>query len=399
MTQSAQPHLFWIHTVSLPDQLDSATWLDTTQALRSMGWQVTLISSGSREGTASLRGIYYTVVSKPNVYFLGQLLYHLKLSRRILSNWRNIDIILFHQMSSFWMIPLRLLSLFLWKRPLFVLDTRTLPMEHTENLGLKDRLRVAFFMFVTNYSRLWVDGQLAITEPMAEAIKIPPRQYWGVWPSGVDAERFQDVQTERHWPQAGDPVRYVYVGALSTERNLLGFCRALEQANAEGIPCEMLIVGGGTQEADLKALAATSEGRIQMLPPVPHDQIPELLMQAHIGVLPFPDEQRFNVSSPIKLFEYLASGLVIYSTKLICITNVTGDHPDIFWAKASEDAAFLAAIREVHQQRDRLPEIGAEMQSLADKWTWGEAAKKLARGLQKGLAQFGRAEGNSLTST
>ena len=40
----------------------------------------------------------------------------------------------------------------------------------------------------------------------------------------------------------------------------------------------------------------------------PHDQIPEVLARAHVGVLPFPDEEKFRVSSPIKLFEYMAAG-------------------------------------------------------------------------------------------
>jgi glycosyltransferase involved in cell wall biosynthesis len=123
-----------------------------------------------------------------------------------------------------------------------------------------------------------------------------------------------------------------------------------------------------------------------VLPPVPHSEVPGLLAQAHIGVLPFPDEEKFRVSSPIKLFEYMASGLVILATRIVCHTDVVGSGAYVVWAEDASIEGLLAALRSAWAQRDTLEQMGSRAADDAAAWTWYESARKLRVALEVGLS-------------
>ena len=377
----ARPHLVWVFADSLNASLDAATWLETTAALRRQGWRVTLIDEGD-EGLHQVRGVEVLSFPKPDTYLVRQEIFHRSIVRYIRQHWDDIDVVLFHQMSTPWMLPLKARRVASGrKRPLFVMDTRTVPMTV---VSFKDRVRSLFDNAMNRAANRWVDGQTAITVRMAEAVDISPNHLWGVWPSGVNAEQFAHAR-ERHWPADGEPIQLIYVGAIFQERNLMGLCRAVEAANAAGLSFEFTIVGDGPERADLADYAARTEGRIRVLPPVAHAQVPDLLAQAHVGVLPFPAEPKFRVSSPIKLFEYMAAGMPILATRIVCHTDVIGDTPIAFWAEPNGDDGLYRALTRCWQARAELREMGGRSTKTVDNWTWDAAAHKLSSALMYGL--------------
>ena len=107
MTQRTKAHLVWIYPGSLADDLDAATWLDTTAELRRLGWQVTLIAVGPA-GQQRVRGVEVLCVPKPEIYLVRQCVYHIRLLRLLARQWAMIDVILCHQMSLPWVLPVRL---------------------------------------------------------------------------------------------------------------------------------------------------------------------------------------------------------------------------------------------------------------------------------------------------
>lgn len=109
----------WVSPVT-PDKLDSATWVDTTRELRRQGVDVTLITIGPA-GKQSYRGVEVLNIPRPKVYLLGQALFHLGVLRYLLPRLRSFDVILFHQLSAVWLLPLRLAGR---RRPQLVMDTR-----------------------------------------------------------------------------------------------------------------------------------------------------------------------------------------------------------------------------------------------------------------------------------
>jgi glycosyltransferase involved in cell wall biosynthesis len=223
---------------------------------------------------------------------------------------------------------------------------------------------------------------------MADAVGIPQEKLWGVWPSGVDQKLFYPALVARKWPLKGEAIQLIYIGVLNYERNLMKLCQAVEKANSEGISLRLSLVGKGTEQEDLESFASQTNGRIQVLPPVQHSQVPDVLAQAHIGVLPFPDEEKFRVSSPIKLFEYMAAGLPILATRIVCHTDVIGDGSFAFWAEQSDEASLLSALHLIADNSDRLSEMGYQSALASRDWTWSESARKLREALENGLKKL-----------
>jgi glycosyltransferase involved in cell wall biosynthesis len=220
---------------------------------------------------------------------------------------------------------------------------------------------------------------------MASAAQIPSEKLWGTWPSGVDLEHFAQAHSARIWPTSEDTIRLIYHGSMHYERNLMTLCRAVIRANSDGIPIMVSLVGDGSERAELESFAADTSGIVQIIPTVNYEVIPGLLAQAHLGVLPFPDELKFQVSSPIKLFEYMAAGLPILATRIVCHTDVVGNGGYAIWAEDASEKCLTEALRLAWRSRDSLSEMGQLAIRAANEWTWEASTSMLNNALLNGI--------------
>jgi len=380
-----QRHLIWLYPGYLNKALDAETWLATTDELRQMGWDVLLVSAGPL-GRQFIGDTEIYCVPMPNIYLVRQLVFHLGIYWLLLRFRSRMDIILFDQISAVWLLPVKLVSKLMRKRhPLLVIDIRSLHMPSLRHQGFKGLLRGKFQEYIRREASHWVNGYLTITARLADFIQTPRDMLWGTWPSGVSLELFERAQQAHRWPSQKDPVRLIYIGTLNVERNLMNLCRAVDLANSEGVSYELWLVGDGDERQSLVEYATGTQERIKIKRPVPHAEIPQLLTQAHVGVLPFPDEIKFQVSSPIKLFEYMAAGIPILATRINCHTDVIGEGKYVFWAETADLSGLFEALKLVWQNRDMLKDMGALASSAARSWTWHESALKLSRALEYGL--------------
>lgn len=388
-TMVASPTMVWVVMEPLGEVLHAAARVEPASELQKLGWNVTMVAPGDATRCQPLRGFQLQTLRRPDVYFFRQLLYHLGVIFFLLRRWSQVDVVYFQHQSTFWLLPLMLLCrLSNRPSPLFVMDTRTVPMTV---LGRRDKLRARFEWNMYRLGRRWADGHTAITRRMAEAVGVTGDRLWGVWPSGVNLEQFAPARRARHWPSGDQPVELIYIGALYPERNLMTLCQAVVAANQADMHFKLTIVGGGPEWEALAAMARQKDDAIQVLHSVPHEEVPSLLTQAHVGVLPFPDEATFRVSSPIKLFEYMASGLAIMATHIVCHTDVVGEGDYVCWAYGSDQAAMVDALQRCWDARPDLPGMGAAAAAAAPDWTWAAAARKLDRALRGGMGRLGLA--------
>jgi glycosyltransferase involved in cell wall biosynthesis len=383
-------HLAWIYAGSLAGALDASTWLRTSKELRALGWRVTLIGAGDR-GLQDISGMDVLCFSRPEIYILRQVAFHLRVLGWLYAHCGTTDIILFHEMSAAWILPLRIILRLKGERcPLMVMDSRSLPMTDEQVETWKDRVRRLAFRIDNRIGNAWSDGRTAITERLAEALHVPSKKLWGTWPSGAAAEDFSSARGKRGWPPPEGPVRLIYHGALHRERNLATLCQAVMQANERGMCFSLTLAGDGTDRFRLVELASRSKGVIEVVASVPYAAVPGLLAHAHVGVLPFTNDEKFRVSSPIKLFEYMAAGMPILATQIVCHTDVVLDGKFVFWAEAADESALLEGLKQVWNGRDALPEMGREAGAASNSWTWAAAAVKLADALERGIREAGR---------
>ncbi|MBN1230775.1 MAG: glycosyltransferase [Anaerolineales bacterium] len=377
------------------DQLDAATYLTTTRELQTLGVLVTLVAEGER-GWHTYQGISVYGVPKPNIYLARQMFFHLEAIRFMRELRASSEetrtlptIILFHEMSAPWLLPLKLFQQVFSpeERPLYVMDTRTLPMEPENHSDFKVILRALFHSWMNKLANRLGDGRLVITPPMAKALRIPSGKLWGWWPSGVDQQRFDGVAQARKWPDSQEEIILTYIGCMHYERNLMAFSKAVARANLMKSRFRLLLVGDGREWQDLSDYASQGDYGVEVRPPVLPDLVPAILSSSHVGVLPFPDELKFQVSSPIKLFEYFAAGLPILSTRIISSSTVVGNSPCVFWADGSDEESLYQSLENLWENRHLLSEYGKVSLTLAEAWTWRRSADRLYQALLQGLKE------------
>lgn len=379
------PYLLWVTTSSLDNKMERGhKWLEMAHELRKLGWYVNLISQGPT-GYRSILGVETYCISQPNIFLVGKVIFHIKLLVAIAKWWSDIDIILFDQISAPWLLPIRFIRTLLGKdRPILVMDSRAVQLTAPT---LKAQMHQIYQKFVAQLANKWADGQTAITYRLAKVAGIPEEKLWGTWPSGVKLEQFAPVQKTRRWPSSGAPIHLIYVGVLYHERNLMEFCQAVEAANDDGMQFVFTIIGDGSAKLELENYALQTQGRIRVLPPVPHAEIPALMGQAHVGVLPFRDTIYYQISSPIKLFEYLAAGLPILATRIACHTDVLGEADFVFWANTGSVEDLYSALQQAWLAHFSLDTLGTRAAAIAPSWTWEASAQKLDKALTQGMAR------------
>lgn len=382
-----RPVIYWIADNDLSQSLHAGTWLETTRHLRAMGWNLQLLSPSPRHGEREVRGVKVRFFRKPMIYFVQQMLFHLKVWRWILGREEKAAILLFHEISAGWMLLFQWLNRFLWQRNFFfVLDTRTLPMEPEENLSLRTKLRRKYITICSQHGAQWFDGRMVITPAMADVLGIPEEKLWATWSSGVVPELFAACANHRQYPQKDEPVVMMYIGCMHVERNLLAMCEAVVGTNVKQQDFHLILVGEGNDEERLRAFAEKHPDSIEFHGSVPSSEIPAWLSKAHVGVLPFPDEEKFRVSSPLKLFEYLAAGMPVMATHIRCHTDVmTDDAPYVFWAYGSDKVALAQALMQIQEKKGDLAVLAKSTTENIERWTWRHSAEQIAAGLLRHL--------------
>jgi glycosyltransferase involved in cell wall biosynthesis len=377
-----RPSLVWIYGGPLIG-LNRQTWLKTSANLCKLGWDVTLVVADIPGNEVDKR-TRVICLPKPRVYIVGYLVFHGFLLGWLLLNYGSIDVIMFHQDSAPILLPIAPLRKLLGRHtPQIVMDSRTLPMSVAT---VRAKIQALHFKISHRLANWLADGQTAITSRMAQAVHIPDRQLLGIWPSSVALDIFGPSVSIRRFPGPEDPLRLIYIGALEPERNLISLCEAVHMAKSEGLLVALTLVGEGVQRAELERYAREKgDGAIAVYAAVPYEEVPKALAKADVGVLPFPDEIQFRVSCPLKLFEYMAAGMPILATRVVCHMDVIGEDDYVFWAEDGSPDALAIAIRRACARTADLSKMGQRAAAATQAWGYEESARKLAEALQKSL--------------
>ncbi len=148
-----------------------------------------------------------------------------------------------------------------------------------------------------------------IGDEFTEQFKVPSEKIVPC-PSGVDAKTFLERDSMSF--NGTQPDQYtkvlVYVGSMEPGRMLSLLVQAFSIVRRKKGGVKLLMVGDGTDRANLENLAHQLgvEEDIVFTGKVPQAEIPDRIATADIGVCPVPPTPFFKVSSPIKMFEYMA---------------------------------------------------------------------------------------------
>ena len=111
-----------------------------------------------------------------------------------------------------------------------------------------------------------------------------------------------------------DVVKFVYSGVLDENRGMRRMLGLLDSMDRLPIKANLVIAGSGDWEKEIQSIASKDE-RLHFLGEIGFDEVCKMLEEAHVGIMPMPETTIWRTSSPLKLAEYLASGLITIGPK------------------------------------------------------------------------------------
>lgn len=273
-------------------------------------------------------------------------------------------------------------------RPALLTDAATASASKLQRLAKRD-------------ARVWrgADGYVTITAGLARELErhFGPRPRMAVVADGVRAPEHADqgraadpaahadrINSAATLPDApgtttDTPFTIGYAGHLYPWKGVELIIEAVTAlADTRG-----LIVGGHEQEPDLariKQLAVQLDcaSRVTFTGPIPPADVAARLRDADVLILPNPPSAiSSDFSSPLKLFEYMASGRPIVASDLPAFREVLRDGENALLVEAGNPQALVAGITRLKQD----PDLGARLARQAGddvrEFTWARRAERL----------------------
>jgi glycosyltransferase involved in cell wall biosynthesis len=259
------------------------------------------------------------------------------------------------------------------RSPRVLLDVRTPPVEAGPLRGVLQDLR--FRTTLRLYGRR-VDAITATSEGLADhvaGLAHRPREDVAVWSSS--GSRWADAPPPEEsgaWrPELAPALRsrtvLMYHGSVSAGRGLDQTLRAMALATPVAPDLALVVLGDGPALPALQRLAKELrlDEDVWFVPPVSHDRVLGFLRAASAGVVPLPPRWEWQVSSPVKLAEYLCAGRPVVLTDIVPHRIVPRDEPFVFWAGSGTAEELARAFVAVAASAGRLRELGEEARTWA----------------------------------
>jgi len=176
-----------------------------------------------------------------------------------------------------------------------------------------------------------------------------------------------------------------YVGRLKTlgmEKGVADLLQALRMAKAEQIFFG-LVVGGPEQDKEqyetmAKALKLTGDD-VRFTGAVPATAVPIALAACDVLVMPFPDKPHYRkYMSPLKMFEYMASGKPIITSDLPPVRDVLSESTAVFCEPGSADS-LLHALRFIIAHPEDAASRARTAAALVQEHSWEKRMERILR--------------------
>lgn len=340
--------LLWLTVAPLDAPGYRATQFGMAIALEKLGWQVHLIGkSDSSKSFKGFSGFHNRVSLVPRMGRLStELKYHLHFWKTLFRE--EVDIVMFEPPQLRLIMLPALLSWLRLLRTRFVLDVRTPLVEEAVRSNV---LRFNYW-FALRFAGLFLAGITVISEGLKKDLK----RFWGdgkpvaVWGSAVDPEVFNP---RRIYPDLRkslgleNRVVFFYHGSLTLTRGLPELISGIRKLSTEHPKIALVFLGDSPSANELKRQthAMGLSDKVYFLGSVDNSDVPKYLAAADVGVIPLPDERCWQVSSPLKLFEYMSMELPVVVSDIEAHRSVLARAPFAVYAGEVSPEGFYLALK------------------------------------------------------
>lgn len=195
---------------------------------------------------------------------------------------------------------------------------------------------------------------------VSEALKAHLVAAWGlpaekilVFPNGVDVHRFQPDQQARAVARAelgvdANPL-VIFVGNFYKWHDIETLLDAFAQTLVVQPAARLMLVGDGAQRQAMIEYAnyLGISHATQFVGLVAHEKVPGLLNAADIAVAPVPKMTQQMWLSPLKVFEYMASGTAVVASAVGQVAEVVHDGDNGLLVPPGDSSALAAALQKL----------------------------------------------------
>jgi glycosyltransferase involved in cell wall biosynthesis len=217
-----------------------------------------------------------------------------------------------------------------------------------------------------------------------------PETKSSIIPNGVDLDAFQSANDGK--ALAGlDGFIVGYVGVLREWVDFEPLFRALSAVDKR---IKMLVVGKEGQFEETRNLARICDvsDRVIFAGEVDYADVPQYVAAMDVCVIPFKSNDISAGAVPLKLFEYMASGKPVLSTKLQGVQAVAGDAVQ-YCSCASDYIEQITALYEDETLRKQIGRVGEKL--ISAKYDW----RHISKTLESTLAHAAKQDNASQTRT
>lgn len=177
--------------------------------------------------------------------------------------------------------------------------------------------------------------------------------------------------------------RFVFFGIYQSYYNIEILLRGFRAARQRGLDAELHFFGAGAQQARIRSAANTHDDvfehgryRIEELTST------ELAVDDCTLLLPFASVRENDIRSPIKLYEYMATGLPIIASRTRQILT-TLEHARTGWLVDADDPGeWCDAMLRLHSDAELRRSLSAAMQAIYPEHTWPRRMARLYAALE-----------------
>lgn len=202
-----------------------------------------------------------------------------------------------------------------------------------------------------------------------------PSELATVLPDGCTLENF-----EAYYKNAllqNDTLKLAYAGSFGVGRGY-----EVIQALAEQDKDNSYYIYGGNKEDALKVISHEPPENIAFQGFIANREIPRALCSQDILLLPYQNtliakgEDTGKVMSPLKLFEYMASGRVIIASDLEVLKEILNES-NCYFAVPDDPSSWKKAIEEINNNRDEAIQKAHRARKDVEQYTWKIRAQKM----------------------
>jgi len=375
-------NIYWVVSNRFDTKIDKSTCLETGEVLAGENFFVTLLCGFSKEkyipSGYKLKIKYFKAIDVPFLFRCSLLI---NIFFWLIRNIRQDDIIIVSPQDLGIAFFFKLL-----KKYNLHLDIRTVPVEIH---NIKRRLDyLLFWKLPLKLFHKIPDSYSFITELLKQGVE---REFclrfqdFVIWHSGVNTRHFKRLEKESE--QQSNKFIFTYLGDISKNRGInlvLEALSILKKNYQENIVFQ--VIGNGTDLANLKSISSALKINkiVDFKGYIPYEFLPKYLRDTGCFICPLPNRSEWNVSSPIKVFEYLACKKPIILTPIPAHKNIVENEDFIVWTDGDKIEDFVKSIEYAYKNRKILTEAAKKAPDVVEKkYGWEVQGKRLADYLKR----------------